>query len=43
MRELLSDVLIVKNMDMLLQYVEESEDMGGVIRATTMWRCVNEE
>lgn len=38
MRELLSDVSAVGNMDMLLQYVEESEYVGDVGRTITMRR-----
>lgn len=36
MREVLSDVSIGRNMDMLLQFVDKSEDMGNVNRTITL-------
>lgn len=38
MREVISDASAVRNIDMLLQYVEESEDGENVGRISATWR-----
>lgn len=38
MKELLSDLSAVRNMDILLQYLEESVHVRDVGRTVTVWR-----